>query len=258
MWTRALIKSKAKEVLRFTYWKSFLVSLVILFAGGRRVEWHNNNRSGNTRYYGDSIPGELFSFIDEVLIFFASIALILMILRVLLGYILEVGSQKYFIKASEGEVNMGFLGFGFRSENYLDILVTMFLRSLYTFLWTLLLIIPGIIKYYSYRMVPYILADNPNIGHSRAIELSKQMTDGEKFDIFVLDLSFIGWYILGALALGVGVLFVNPYNDATNAELYLILRQNAIDSGKTSYSELNLEENEKNEDYNGDIGYTEH
>ncbi len=74
-------------------------------------------------------------------------------------------------------------------------------------------------------MVPYILADNPSIGAERAIQLSNRMTGGEKWDMFVLDLSFLGWYILGMLALGIGVIFVNPYVDSTKAELYLILRK---------------------------------
>ena len=89
-------------------------------------------------------------------------------------------------------------------------------------------------------MVPYILADNPEIGHSRAIKLSNEMTRGEKWDIFVLDLSFLGWFILGSLAFGIGILFVQPYYDATNAELYIKLRQNAIDNGLTSKNELKI------------------
>ena len=93
---------------------------------------------------------------------------------------------------------------------------------------------------YAYRMVPYILADNPNIGHRRAIDLSNQMTMGEKFEIFVLDLSFLGWYLLGVLAFGIGVLFVQPYYDATNAELYFELRQQALDRGLTTAEELRL------------------
>lgn len=241
MWTRELIKSRARKVLRFTYWKSFLVSLVILFAGGGNFRW-NNNSNANTRYYNNSLPGKFFCIVDEVMLFLASIIIILMILRVLLGYVLEVSAQKYFINASKGEADLGYLGFGFKNGRYFDILVTMFLRSLYTLLWTLLFIIPGIVKSYSYRMVPFILADNPNIGYNRAIELSMQMTNGEKFNIFVLELSFIGWYLLGLLALGVGVLFVNPYSDATAAELYLVLRGNAINKGQTNYSELNLDE----------------
>jgi len=64
------------------------------------------------------------------------------------------------------------------------------------------------------------------------------MTMGHKLDMFILDLSFIGWYFLGALALGIGVLFVNPYADATNAELYLVLRKNALEQGMCTYQEL--------------------
>ena len=114
----------------------------------------------------------------------------------------------------------------------------MFLRDVYLFLWTLLLIIPGIIKGYAYRMVPYILADNPNIGAARAIELSDQMTKGEKLDIFVLDLSFLGWILLGSLACGIGVLFVNPYVEATNAELYAALKDKAYRNGLCTPAEL--------------------
>ena len=94
---------------------------------------------------------------------------------------------------------------------------------------------------YAYRMVPYILADNPNIGYRRAVQLSTQMTQGHKFHIFVLDLSFLGWIILGILAFFVGVLFVLPYINAANAELYLVLRSTAIKSGICSEEELNLQ-----------------
>ncbi|MCS4477280.1 DUF975 family protein [Clostridium botulinum] len=163
-----------------------------------------------------------------------------MILRVAVGYMLEVGGRKFFIKAAEGETNMGYLGYCFKEGSYFGVLVTMLLRSIYTFLWTLLLVIPGIIKGYAYSMVPYILADNPSIGAERAIQLSNRMTDGEKWDMFVLDLSFLGWYILGMLALGIGVIFVNPYVDSTKAELYLILRKKAIEDGSTSCKELNI------------------
>jgi uncharacterized membrane protein len=91
-------------------------------------------------------------------------------------------------------------------------------------------------------MVPYILADNPNIGYARAIELSNQMTKGNKFRIWVLDLSFIGWYILGLLAFVIGIIFVIPYVNSTNAELYIELRKNAFRNGLCTYKELNIAE----------------
>jgi len=91
---------------------------------------------------------------------------------------------------------------------------------------------------YAYRMTPWILADNPGIGHRRALKLSIGMTRGHKFAIFVLDLSFIGWYILGFLACCVGLLFVAPYVQATMAELYARLRQEAVGEGLTTMEEL--------------------
>ncbi|MDF2672867.1 MAG: hypothetical protein K0R09_1132 [Clostridiales bacterium] len=242
MWTRAMIKDRAKSVLRFNYWKAFVVSLVLMFAGASRNGGGSNN-SSNSNYsnYNGPINNEVVMVYGKVVLFIVSIWIILILLRVLIGYMLEVGGRKFFIKAAEGESDMGYLGYCFHKGRYSKVMLTMLLRSIYTFLWTLLLIIPGIIKSYAYRMVPYILADNPSIGCSRAIELSNEMTEGQKFDIFILDLSFIGWYLLGSLALIVGVLFVLPYDDATNAELYLELRRNAIEEGLTSYEELNIE-----------------
>ncbi|HAL74707.1 MAG TPA: hypothetical protein DCM45_06425 [Clostridiales bacterium] len=101
-----------------------------------------------------------------------------------------------------------------------------------------LLSIPYIIKSYSYRMTPWILADNPQIGYRRALRLSMKMTRGSKWTMFVLDLSFLGWRILGALACGIGVLFVTPYIMATHAELYATLRQYSVAAGSCTMEEL--------------------
>lgn len=95
-------------------------------------------------------------------------------------------------------------------------------------------------------MFPYILAENPNIGVKRAIELSNKMTDGHKFEMFILDLSFIGWCLLGVLACGIGIIFVFPYQNATNAKLYLVLRNNALSRYWCDYSELLLVDNDTN------------
>ena len=89
-------------------------------------------------------------------------------------------------------------------------------------------------------MVPYIIADNPEMDRKRAIALSNEMTKGQKGSIFVLDLSFILWYILGFLALFIGVFFVLPYFNATEAELYLKIREDAINNGLTTRQELKI------------------
>ncbi len=97
-----------------------------------------------------------------------------------------------------------------------------------------------VMKGIAYSMTPFILTDNPNIGYARALKLSIQMTDGQKWEIFMLSLSFIGWALLGILLLFVGVLFLTPYILATYSELYLRLRDNALRSGLTTPQELNL------------------
>lgn len=104
-------------------------------------------------------------------------------------------------------------------------------------LGSLLLAIPVINRQYAYRMVPWILGDNPRIGRRRALRLSIAMTRGHKMDMFVLDLSFIGWFLLGVLACGVGVLFVIPYYQAVQAELYAKLRGFSVDAGLASMEE---------------------
>ncbi len=235
MWTREEIKSKAKRVLAGSYWKAFLVSLVIAVVGGSGGS--SGGGSSSFRNSGDQTSAGILAGIIVLLVVVGFIALAI---RIFLGYALEIGGRKYFIRASEEDVNLSYLGYAFKMNAYGKIILTMLYRAVLIFLWTLLLIIPGIIKSYAYRMVPYILADNPEIGVTRAIELSNAMTKGEKLNIWVLDLSFIGWYLLGMLALFVGVLFVKPYEDTTNAELYLVLRQQALDNGNCTYEELNL------------------
>lgn len=103
---------------------------------------------------------------------------------------------------------------------------------------SLLLSIPAIIKSYSYRMTPWILADNPRIGFRRALRLSMDMTRGHKGAMFILDLSFLGWILLGFLACCIGIIFVVPYIQATYAELYAVLRQNIVLGGLGSMEEF--------------------
>lgn len=247
VWTREYLKTRAKAVLKLSYWKAFLVSLIIALTG---ADGGGSGSSGSSwRYNGEEVRN-LPSFFglsgNEGYVVFTIIVIGLIIFalifafRIFLGYPLEVGGRRYFVQSTQKNFNMNNLGYAFDKGRYMSIVKAMLLRGVYNFLWFLLLIIPGIIKYYAYSMVPYILSDNPNIGSERAIEISKAMTDGQKFDMWVLDLSFIGWYILGSLLFLVGVLFVKPYENATKAELYLVLRQNALEKGTCTSEELML------------------
>ena len=97
---------------------------------------------------------------------------------------------------------------------------TILLMYLYTFLWSLLFVIPGVIKGFSYAMTPFILKDNPNMKNNEAIELSMAMMDGHKWDLFCLELSFIGWAFLCTLSFGIGYLWLIPYMYTSFAAFY--------------------------------------
>lgn len=102
------------------------------------------------------------------------------------------------------------------------------LVSIFTFLWSLLLVIPGIIKAYSYSMTYYILADHPEMSAKDAIKTSQVMMDGHKMDLFVLELSFIGWYLLCGITLGLAGLYVGPYVSASHAAFYEAIKDEKV------------------------------
>ncbi len=110
----------------------------------------------------------------------------------------------------------------FERSFLLELLVT-----IYTFLWTLLFVIPGIIKTYSYAMAPYLLQENPEMTASEAINESMRIMDGNKARLFWLDLSFIGWYLLSMLTFGLLLLIVVPYHMTARAEFYQELKNGA-------------------------------
>ncbi len=124
----------------------------------------------------------------------------------------------YLKLAKKEEISVGNVFDGFNSTGkalWLNIIV-----SFFTFLWTLLLIIPGIIKQYAYSMSFYILADNPELTAREALSKSKEMMNGHKWDLFVLQLSFIGWYLLIGVTFGIAAIYVVPYISATTANFY--------------------------------------
>lgn len=152
-------------------------------------------------------------------------AIFAFIFTILVADPLIVGGKKYFLKAREGEnTKVWIIGEVFQKEDWLHIAWIMFLRNLYNALWYLT-IVGGIIKTYEYRMIPYILAENPKVTRKEAFQLSKQMMRRNKWKTFILDMSFFGWNFLSVLTFGVlSILYVNPYNAATIAELYVELK----------------------------------
>lgn len=138
---------------------------------------------------------------------------------------LIVGGKRYFLKAREGtNTKIAIIGEIFQKEHWLNVAMIMFLRNIYNAFWYLT-IVGGIIKTYEYRMIPYILAENPKIDRKEAFKISKQLMKGNKWKTFVLDMSFFGWNVLSVLTFGLlSILYVNPYNAATIAQLYVELK----------------------------------
>ncbi len=283
-WTRAELKARAKAAFHRNYWVCVLAAFILCFVGGNNGggsynsgSYGNSNNSNYNNYdydydydydynydydydFDDDYDYDYDSDMDNLFntgalaifgamtVMFLVICLIAGVLGILLSAFVfnpfQVGGCYFFLEnAVSNAASISGIIAGFKS-NYKGTVITMFLRNLYIGLWSLLLFIPGVIKSYEYRMIPYILADHPEMDQKEVFALSKQMMDGEKWNAFVLDLSFIGWNMLAGLTCGIlSIFYVNPYIHATNAELYLALKRNkcqpAYDTYGSVYSNYN-------------------
>lgn len=132
---------------------------------------------------------------------------------------MSLGVALFFLALTRGEeVRMGMMFHGF--QRFGTTFLAYFLVAIFTFLWSLLLIVPGILAAYSYRMTFYILADNENIGAKDAIQESKEIMWGNRWKFFCLDFRFVGWALLCVLTLGIGFLWLGPYVRASFARFY--------------------------------------
>ncbi len=136
-----------------------------------------------------------------------------------------VGVSNYFIMNTDGKPSVSEVFAGFK-KNYKGNVLVMFIMNLKLFLWTLLFIVPGIIKSFEYAMIPYILADNPGISTKEAFAKTKAMMTGNKWRLFKLCFSFIGWILLCCVTCGIGAFFLDPYMNAAYAEFYKEVKDN--------------------------------
>ena len=242
MWTRSELKERAKVAFKRNYWKCVLVALILalLVGGGAGSSIRRNDSSQDLTAeqrqmvedlsdLGDSgLVGAVLDVVERVsitqnkyvTISLGGLGLVGLVLRLLVFNPLIVGCYRFFLKNSWSNAELNELGAGFK-DNWGNVILVMFLKNLFIALWTLLFIVPGIIKMYSYRLVPYILKEHPELSGTQAITLSRKMMNGHKADAFVLDLSFLGWILLSALTCGIlHIFYVGPYIQATDAELY--------------------------------------
>jgi len=258
MWSRSELKSKAKESFKRNYWKAVLVAFFLLIVSGgiganytfnsNHSYFTGSNNGGFSNDFAETkqsldansfkeLMNNTMQKIDEpsrVAVIVVAIVVIMAIILIVVAIgiaidtflinPLKVGIKRFFVQDLDHKAFVGELAYGFDSR-YKNIVVTMFFKNLSIFLWTLLFIIPGIVKAYEYRMIDYILTDNSDLDRHAAFALSKEMMSGQKWNAFVLDLSFIGWGILGLITFGiVNIFYVAPYQYHTNAALYSFLK----------------------------------
>ncbi len=159
---------------------------------------------------------------------------------IFIGNILWVGEKRFFLERRlYPGTKISRIGYLYKNVSLLNATWVITLQNIRQFLWNFT-IIGGIIKMYEYRMIPYLMAENPSIRAKDAFKLSRQMIQGHKWHTFILDLSFAGWIVLQILTLGfVGILYVNPYYTATMTEWYMHLREEAVSQKKQGYELLN-------------------
>lgn len=241
-WSREELKMRGKMAMKGNYVAciavAFLMGIISTVFGGS-----SSGNVGSAGTSGDlSSIGELFSYMSTaqfmriftlVLSAAAVLGVINIVLKTFVENLLQIGGYKFFILNQAGmQPKIDTILDGFRSGHYGNLVLSMFLMNLYIALWSLLFVIPGIVKSYEYKMVPYILAENPGMDRKTAFAISKRMMDGQKMDTFILDLSFIGWHLLSAFTCGIlEVLYVSPYVRATEAELYAINKTRAFQEG---------------------------
>lgn len=280
-WNRPILKANAKLALKHRYWRGFAVSLVALLLSGTVISffwsrWYTNSimdiwrtmrrlarfSYGNGGFYpghhsyGYGSFGGGYAYLQNDLWnvflsqFFrymtvaAVLTIVLLLVRIFVGSAMQVGQARYYVHSRFGDSRFGIVFSGFQ-DGYLNVVGAKFTTGLLIWLWSLLLIVPGIVASYRYYYVSFLLADNPGLTGTRAREISKRMTQGEKGRLFVFDLSFLGWILLAsivnAFTLGTGgSALLAPYYMAARAELYIFARDRAIQAGFLHPAELNL------------------
>lgn len=195
--------------------------------------------------------------IAVILIIFLIVYVVIVTIQFLIGSFLGapvgVGYRRFFMKNRKGTAQFSDLFSAFSKGSYMRIVKTMFAMNIRIFGWSLVFYFPGLVKYYQYFFVSYIMAENPEISKERARQISTQMTQGHKWQMFVMGLSFIGWYLLFVLAEVVlaliscgllaipGMVLLLPiaaYEQASFAELYTERREYALITGMAGKNEL--------------------
>ena len=269
--TREQLKNWAKNALSRSYWKSVFVGFLLAITAGTGGGSGSSSSGDFSDVNFENMSEEEIMFLVGIIVFVLLIAFVMwalgMVLKAFLFNPLQVGCRAYFNDGLENpDPDLGLLGRGFKG-NYKNVAITMFMKDLYLWLWSLLswipaaifiglfivstmfegtvleaaliiggviillvgmiaAMIPMIMKTYEYWMIPYILADNPNMSTKEAFALTKKMMTGHKWECFVLNLSFLGWMFLSLCTCGIlSIFYVEPYKAYTMAGFYKVRAQ---------------------------------
>lgn len=236
MWKISEIKKEGKDAFKANYWKSVLVGLILTVIGGVAGGGASFSVPAQVGQSGQGTTIPLNELGDPATLMaiaaILSVVAVVVLVAVVISFIvklfiinpIKIGGCYFFYNNvdSYGEVKDILDAFG--GGYYKRSVLTMFLKDLYISLWSLLFVIPGIIKHYQYYMVPYIVATHPDYTTKEALQMSKDLMKGNKWHTFGLELSFIGWGILNLFTLNLlYIFFLKPYKENTLATLYVTL-----------------------------------
>ena len=231
MWTRKELKTRAKINYKKNPWICILSSLVLVTLTGASFTYSYKGATNAAQSQGfesiaDAINNEnALAFLIAFVSMMAVAVIIGILLRIFIINPLKASASYFYVinnKEEKAEVKSIFKGT--EKGTLLRLAMAVLMKKLICSLWGLLFVIPGIVKEYQYRFVENLIIENPDMKWNEAMKISKEMTNGQKASIFVLDLSFILWYVLAAIPV-IGW-FVLPYILQTDAELYLELKKN--------------------------------
>lgn len=172
------------------------------------------------------IREEMLQVVLPTLIMLATLSSTLSYAQFVLGGVVRVGHAQYLLHQYDRTEELHIKTLFSKFDIFLKAFLLQLLTNLFIALWTILFVIPGVVKAYSYSMAPFLMAEHPELSPSQAITASRQLMNGHKMELFLLDLSFIGWAILSALTFGLGSLLLNPYTNAAHAAFYRSLCAN--------------------------------
>ncbi|MCF0146705.1 MAG: DUF975 family protein [Eubacterium sp.] len=237
-WTIGGLKAQGKGRFKANYWKAVLVGLVASIvnlgvAGFTGVTSGGEVSTGfqpgaRIREMALAVPKELLAALLVVAVLaLITVLVIAIFLRALLINPLEIGCKRFYLRNLIEDADVKEICYTY-DRGYKNGVTVLFYRDLYMIGWILLLVIPAVFKYYEYRMIPFIMAEKPDTPKEQAFAMSKEMMRGNKWRAFLLDLSFILWDILGVVTFGlVGIFYVTPYKNSTDAALYQAVRLRA-------------------------------